>query len=175
MRIVSKELLKAINKQLSKWGEVEPVTSASLERLHEKQEANADRRHRELKHEVSSFHISYAQTAGAMCETLSAMTKKPAAPTVSGTQTSSEVRSPACPRAPSTFTKKAKPPPAEIFGCPYEGRKKTTEPPAKRQATAKARATETEKTSPQQEIVSTKVVTRKRTKDTAGLPERQST
>ncbi|KAK3249480.1 hypothetical protein CYMTET_41094 [Cymbomonas tetramitiformis] len=57
----TKELLKSISKQLSKWGEAEPVTSANLERLHEKQEANADRRHRELKHEVSSFHVSYAQ------------------------------------------------------------------------------------------------------------------
>ncbi|KAK3289685.1 hypothetical protein CYMTET_2909 [Cymbomonas tetramitiformis] len=35
----TKELLKAINKQLSRWCEAEPVTAEGLNRLHEKQEA----------------------------------------------------------------------------------------------------------------------------------------
>ncbi|KAK3237365.1 hypothetical protein CYMTET_52556, partial [Cymbomonas tetramitiformis] len=46
----TKELLKSINDQLSKWGEAEPVTAADLGKLHEQQEVSADRRHRELKH-----------------------------------------------------------------------------------------------------------------------------
>ncbi|KAK3248539.1 hypothetical protein CYMTET_42000 [Cymbomonas tetramitiformis] len=181
----TKQLLKNINLQLEKFNESKPVTLEELRDLRKEQERNAGVRHTEITQEVRGFHKTYQETGSAMVSTLTALTDR----------LTGESKHQA-PDQPLHFTRK----PAsqtsaredEYRGIPYRGPKadsKKKQPPPKRQAVdageraveaeppAKRRAQGDAQASAQvgahlESPRLTPPVTRKRTKDAAGLQDR---
>ena len=79
----TKKLMKHISKQLLVFNQKQQITPTDLLNFQKKQESSAERRHTEIKTELTGFHQTYRDTGAAMVTTLEALTTRLTAPVVS--------------------------------------------------------------------------------------------